>query len=261
MMVEERWELLNSYAVGLVIYFDTRGKLDEWESCLRSVLKGGLEINNKKIEAFAHHHLGVVHARQRKWDQAISDFQLVLAVETEDLDARNAGKAYANIGAVHLHSNQYDLALQYFARAEAIFFGLSDTTSLSQVLNFTGIALMGKGQWEDARNYFERALLLKPEIRYRAQVLNNIGTVDRILGKLENSLSFFDEAKKTLEEVGDPNGLAQTYTNLSINYTQLGKWDKAVECFMTAINILAAIDERNTLAQIYSFTLSWSLLS
>jgi tetratricopeptide (TPR) repeat protein len=93
---------------------------------------------------------------------------------------------------------------------------------------YYGGALASVGRFKEARKYLTKALAKTVE---KPQVLNNLATVNRALGLLDEALLNIKSAIKF-----KPNYL-DAWINCANVYTDLRQWDKAIPCYKTAMKL------------------------
>ncbi len=79
--------------------------------------------------------------------------------------------------------------------------------------------------------YYERALQAVEDPRYAAQkpsLLDNIGGVHRDRGDLDQALTYFEQALRIRQEIGDRRGEAVTQFDIGISHRKRGDLAAAV---------------------------------
>jgi len=91
-----------------------------------------------------------------------------------------------------------------------------------------------------------------------AQILNNIGEVNWLLGERQKALEKFNEALPIRREIGDRSGEATTLSNIGAVYSSLGEMRKALEKLNESLPIRRAVGDRsreavtlNNIGQVY----------
>ena len=101
------------------------------------------------------------------------------------------------------------------------------------------------GRGEDAIMNADKAYQLVSDLDLKntisgATVCVNVGTVYKAFNRTEESIKYFDEAKKLYETYLNPNDkmLAGLYNNMALAYVDLKKFDEAEELYNKAIDIM-----------------------
>lgn len=171
------------------------------------------------------HLLGVLHAQQGKFDQAIELIQQAVLVNPSD-----AG-AYSNLGNAQLETGQLQEALDSYDHALRLMPQFPDA------LFNRGNALKSLGRFNDALASYNDALALVPT---HANALINRGHVLQELGRDQEALASYEAALTT-----QPNAV-----NALVSYShlqhKLGNTVTALQAATTALKVEDSLNTRST---------------
>lgn len=159
-----------------------------------------------------YHGMGLVYFYQRRYDQAVREFQ-----KTLELDP-NYAEAHNNLGSTYAQMRKWDAAIFEFRQA------ISDPFYLTPELAYyhLGIALMEKGDLIEAVKELHTAVQLRPDF---SQALDKYGVVLFRLNRIQESVKQFKQAIEV-----DPT-YVEPYLNLGLAYMKQGKKEEAIEQF------------------------------
>jgi Tfp pilus assembly protein PilF len=178
--------------------------------------------------ARAHSNLAIALTRERRADEAISEFRAALKIDPDDPEAHNG------FGMVLINRRQVDEAIVHFEKA------LESRPQYADAHDRLGNALASCGRIDEAMVQFQKAFEANPDY---ASAHNNLGIV--LAGRRR-----FDEAiaqyRRALEI--KPN-FAEAYNNLGVAIARRGQDDDAAACFQKALEIKPNYgDARNNLS-------------
>ncbi|HTY89360.1 MAG TPA: tetratricopeptide repeat protein [Candidatus Acidoferrum sp.] len=164
--------------------------------------------------AMAHYNLGQTYFQQRRPEQAILQYQLVLQISPDEPDAcNNLGSALLQLGRVDEAVVNYQKALQLNPRDV-------------DACNNLGNAFLRQGRTNQALASFQRALALKPD---SADACYNLGNLRLDAGRTDDAIALFQKALAV-----KPN-FAEAANNLGNAFLQQGRMDKAIEQYQRAL--------------------------
>jgi tetratricopeptide (TPR) repeat protein len=165
------------------------------------------------VRAMAHRNRGYGYGSKGLRDLAIADFDEVLKLNPQDLNALGGrGRAY-------LQKGQYDRSIADFSEL------LRLSPRSDRALNERGLAHLRKGDLESALADFASALKINPAM---VHALNNRGLVYARLGQLDLAIADYDEALRL-----EPRYLL-AYVNRGRAHEAKGEFELAVADFKQA---------------------------
>ena len=114
--------------------------------------------------------------------------------------------------------------------------------------------LILKGFWDEGI-YLHQSILEEKgsvEKRFSGIAYNNIGGIYDSKGEWDKALEYYLKAEEILIEVGDTAGLGSTYNNIGLIYSKKGDWDRALQYYLEAEKISIEVGDRAGLAPTYN---------
>lgn len=220
------------------------GKLDAARELLEDHLR------KQQRDANALEDLGVVFARQRRFEEAAANFKESLDIAPRRAGTwRNLGRAYADLGRLaeaepcllkvvelepNLSANQKALAELYtrLTRADAALVAIERAVALepesADLHNELGRTLANTQRYADAKKEYVRAIELNSE---SSEFHNNLGVACQELGEHEEAIGHFKEAIRLRP------GVVGVYNNLGVALNEQRRFEEAIECYNKALAI------------------------
>jgi tetratricopeptide (TPR) repeat protein len=128
-----------------------------------------------------------------------------------------------------------------------------EMATAAEQLKAQGLQLFQQKRYDEALTAFETADTAygnEENERGRAEMLNNIGVIQRVKGNNQAAIKALSEAGEIFSELGDVDKQAQTLGNLADLYAMNGQQDEAARCYGQASASFAQIGEREKQAQV-----------
>ena len=116
-----------------------------------------------------------------------------------------------------------------------------------------GLKQFQQGELDNALATFETAVSVYAAEQNpvgQAEMLNNIGALQRMRGKHEESLEAFTTADALCQQAGDVNRRAQVLGNMGDLYAGMGDKDTASRYYSDAAELFAQCDDRQKQSQV-----------
>jgi tetratricopeptide (TPR) repeat protein len=126
-------------------------------------------------------------------------------------------------------------------------------TSTADQLKAQGLALFQQGKKDEALAVFETAVTAythEGNEDGRAEMLNNIGVIQRVKGNPQAAITAFIEAGEIFSQRGDTDRQAQTLANLADLYAFTKHQEEAARCYSEATALFAQINQREKQSQV-----------
>lgn len=110
----------------------------------------------------------------------------------------------------------------------------------AEALKYKGIAYYFKGSYDKANEAYYTALSRFEDLNSaegQARVLNELGTLQKRMQKLEEAEKSFLKAQDLAKQGNDSLSLASAYNNLGLIYSGKEQWDKAISLFRKSSKI------------------------
>jgi tetratricopeptide (TPR) repeat protein len=103
-------------------------------------------------------HLGLIHASQSRWDEAIDCYDAALEAAAPMRDLGRMAKMYLDLSRIYEHLGRTEQQLVYSQRALALNSMLNDRAEVAMSSNNLGMAYLKRGDLESARRHLGDAL-------------------------------------------------------------------------------------------------------
>ena len=160
---------------------------------------------------------GLSHAKNGKYDLAISDFRKAIKIASDYVEA------YCNIGIVYDSKGEYDRAIENYTKAIQL------KPDYAEAYNNRGITYVGKDEFDLAIKDFNTAIEFK---RDYTKAYNNRGAVYSIKEDFDQTIK---DCSKAIQI--DPN-YADPYNNRGSAYRSKGEVDLAIVDYNKAIELI-----------------------
>jgi tetratricopeptide (TPR) repeat protein len=185
------------------------GRLGEADDLARAILG----VRPDYFDAL--HLIAVINARQRRFDEALANYDRALAVQ------RDHAEALCNRGVTLHELRRFDEALASYDRAVAM------QPDYAEALNNRGITLHELKRFAEALASYDRALALQPD---QAEAFSNRGNALRQLKRFDEALASYDQAIALRPDYCDAlNNRGVTLHELKRFPEALASYDRALE--------------------------------
>jgi tetratricopeptide (TPR) repeat protein len=191
--------------------------------------------------------LGNAYAALGDAHKAIEYYEQALAIAREIGDRRSEGSGLGMLGNAYAALGDARKAIEYYEQALAIAREIGDKQSES-------IWIGNLGFRTDTSKNIDSGLQISQHIgdrRTEAYLICAIASKKRLEGSIDEAIRLFEQALKISEDIGDIYAKGQILDNMGNAYADLGNQEKAVECYLNAMEFSA--DEELTA------NISWNL--
>jgi LuxR family maltose regulon positive regulatory protein len=113
-----------------------------------------------------------------------------------------------------------------------------DAATVAVAHRVIGTSHMRRGEFMAAAQELEESLRLSREMRYRENegcLYHNLGTTYELIGDIERSISYFQQALQYYEAVDRPWALANTLNSIGVSHYYRGEYDEAQKALEKAL--------------------------
>lgn len=204
---------------GLLVLFSVFFSVKTYQRC--SVWDNNLTlwndvINQNKNVPIAYLNRGVVLGKEKKFEPAVADFNIAIALSPEYT------KAYYNRGVAYLELGKPDLAIEDFSKTIEL------NPKHIQAYQKRASAYTDMRDFDKALNDFDKAIELDPG---DANSYKNQGLIYVDLGKFSLANRSFSTSIQLNPEDGD------AYYNRAVLYVNMQQYDRALSDFSKALKI------------------------
>lgn len=146
-------------------------------------------------------------------------------------------------------------ALASYQKALDYSLKISNLQMAALILNDVGTLVKKQGNIQQSQEYFERALNISRQAKDSLQIansMNNLGIIYDLQNDSDKAMQFFKDSAELKEKFGDLSGLAYNLDNMGMLYTKSGKYNKALEMFLRAVEIRTQLGDIRGQAVLYN---------
>lgn len=181
-------------------------------------------------------------------EKALAQSMSRLEEATETHDLRREAQTRIEIGFLHLtRTHDYEQALEFFIQSLAI----EDSLDLKseRILTYLGIAQVFEeaGNYQKSSDVLDQALETNRPLndtKMLVLILNKIGRINALLGKLELALENYEAVLNYKNELEDPEAEAEALFNIANLYSLQGKYSDALSFHKRALALWRSIGDR-----------------
>ena len=208
-----------------------RGYLAEGSKWIKQTLKKSSVDSDPKLQARIFRFIGTLSRRMGDLEAAIMFYQKSLQLSREIDHKPMIANAIAGLALVKILQSDFNLARTLLNKSLAIAKDINDDHQISSLLvNLGVVSAEEEEDYEVARKYFEEAFTIakKESLKLLCSLCTaNIASSDLMLGDYQSSLSYFLEALKLSEELGDKRVISAVLDGLAALAVKTGKIEKA----------------------------------
>ncbi len=180
---------------------------------------------------------------------AVGDIGLEVADQIGTPEAR--ALACFALGLALNINGEFERALVVLEEARGLYLKLDRKVDAARIAIRLVQALAVTGQYEEAlERGTEAALVLSQpgfELEY-GRLMNNIGNINQYLGRFDDAEKALERARRTMAELGDPLGLAQTHVSSGKLYAASDRFREAFEHYQTGLELFTTLDQTRSVA-------------
>jgi tetratricopeptide (TPR) repeat protein len=248
------------------------GKVEKALAYMDQALGIWRELGNKWGIATTLNNIGYIYHQQGLMEKALDAYFESLKLREEIKDADGASFNLNNIGYIYYDMGDPDKALDYYQRALVIREKSGKEADLAGSLNNIGYIYQERSfkmkdpdsvrkQLQLAYSYYERAFKLRTgfgDKRGMANSFNSLGLIyqsmlrttsnkDSIINYQKRSLTYYEQALKIREDLGDKKGISHSLMSLANYYLIQKKWKEAEGFALRALKVATEVGYPNTI--------------
>jgi serine/threonine protein kinase/tetratricopeptide (TPR) repeat protein len=216
----------------------------EYDETLRCFQKAYMLYNRIGIKQKAHRALrncAAVMTKKGDYNSALNTFEKVLSYQKEIGDKKGIGDTYLQMGNARWHLGEYSAALQYYEESLAIQQSIEDRSGIALNLNNIGEVHRVLGHYDKSLEHKQKALAIMETLGDQcgiALTCNTIGITYQQMYSLDMAIIYHEKARSISEKNNCYNSLFTAKIHLGVDYSLLGKYEKAEEHFMQALETI-----------------------
>jgi tetratricopeptide (TPR) repeat protein len=174
----------------------------------------------------------------RQLDRAIAVHREAEAAASQLCDQQLLAEVQLRLSEDYLRAHQYDTAEQYGLSALAAFRGAGGSRRLEAItLNILGLVAFDRGEWAVAEENFGAAADIWRTLERPTQLartLKNLGATFQERNRLQEALSYYQDALHTLEKTNSELDRAEVRNNIGVVYYKMADYEQAEAAFREA---------------------------
>jgi tetratricopeptide (TPR) repeat protein/transcriptional regulator with XRE-family HTH domain len=182
-------------------------------------------------EADALTNLAALDVRQARYEQAIGNLRLALALSAEAGDRTGQARAQSTLGNIYLRQGDYEQGIRCHQASLAMHRETGELTGQARAHVNLGIIEMLRGRHQDASRHYQQALAIRRQTGDRlgeAHVRINLGDVYLRQGRYRQAGRQLRRALALFYQTGDRLGEAHVLTSLGDIGLRQGQYELAV---------------------------------
>ncbi|MGF1924274.1 MAG: tetratricopeptide repeat-containing sensor histidine kinase [Bacteroidia bacterium] len=183
--------------------------------------------------------MGISYGIRSKVDSALYYFKLGYEKAKESNYEIGIARSHANIGYAYDRLEKKKEAVKHYEASLKIFRKLKIKKSINQNITNLGSLYFDLGEYKIADNYFKQVLANVKETPNDemglANALFTLGNSSRELGRLGQSLNYYQKSLAIRSKLGDLNGIALNNWGLGLLYNRKKEYKRAIGHFEIAI--------------------------
>jgi DNA-binding winged helix-turn-helix (wHTH) protein/tetratricopeptide (TPR) repeat protein len=214
------------------------GQWQQAEELLAALIAEQSPAGPSRALARAQLGLGVVFNRTGRLDEAGVEYGRALETAEVVGDPDLIGHALVNLAILARGRSEFARSIEYLQRAQQEYAASGREIVPGNVYGGLANASMETGALEDADRWLEQAIdsfRAVGDRRNEAMMINNLGFLRRLQGRLDEAEALHLESARMREELGDPVGVGRVHNLLAIIYNERGKFTDAISSATIAL--------------------------
>lgn len=231
--------------IGLGTVYRQQGLYDQAHACYQQTLALSRQSGDRRGEADALNHLGVVAFYQRNFAQALSYHQQALAIRRSIGDRTGEGISLMNLAQTTRDAGDYSQAERYLTAALVIQQAVANRWEEVNIWNDLGGLYYELGDLVTAQACLEQGLRLSREIGDevgQAYVLCNLGLVVQAEGELARAEKILTEGIHLAQTYSELYLASSCFEYLSLVHLDAGRWPAAIEQAKSSLALRLDLD-------------------
>jgi tetratricopeptide (TPR) repeat protein len=189
------------------------------------------KLKYKKGEAYSLNKRGKISFLKAEYNLALPDFIRSSKILNDIGYKKRAATVYMNIANILVINEEYQKGLKYYNDAMEIKTLFYDSVGIAELLGNIGIVQKRMGKYKEAIISFNKCLVVSGKIKYKKQsavAYGNLASLYAEIKDYKSSLKFGLLSLEMENEVKDYYGVAFVKINLGHTYNYLQEFKKAI---------------------------------
>src|SRR4030095_30719 len=194
---------------------------------LKGAAKVSADSGAKSAAAWLFGQAGEYYESQKKWKEAITEYEAALEVLKESTDEAAWSRTMFALGRCYGEIEDFRASGQWLERAGEVDLKLGNEMWVARDLDNLGLVVHFEGDLQAAKDYHSRALAIRERLAPNSLVvaasLNNLGVVAYNLGDFEAAQDLYSGSLAIRERLAPTSpGLASSLNNLGVVASRRG---------------------------------------
>jgi tetratricopeptide (TPR) repeat protein len=245
-------ETVSRLAEALAAFLRLHSYLEDGEQVGQAVLQMALAHGDRRLEAQAHNHLGLIARHRYRLEEAVTALERSLELYRLMGDLRGEERALSNLGITYQDQRRYDAARRCLLASLAICRELGDRLGEGLTLGNLGVLFRLTGQDGEALSCHTRSLAICQEFGDRhgeSTALNGIGQVLARQRRYQEAIACYQQDLAICEELGDQRGAGQTLHHLGDAERDRRQYHTAIRYYLQSLSLHREVDDLRGQAQ------------
>ena len=229
-------------------YMLWRRRFDDWLSVIMIGRNAAQRLGDRTGEVESLGNLGVALREARRFEEAITTNQEVVAMFREIGDRHGEARALGNLGAALIEARRFDEAITTCQKAAAICREVGDRHGEGTALDNLGVVLTDVRRLEEAITTIQQAVAIFRETGDRldeGMALGNLGGALVQVRRFEDAINVYQEELAICREVGDRYGEGVALDGLGVALRDVGRFEEAIATCQKAAAIYRETGDRH----------------
>lgn len=223
------------------------GKLNESISLNKSILESAISLNDENLIIQAHLERASCYWTRgdlEKGIELINNVQSLMSGANTDYRKFYA-RSQLILGNLIGDQGDLDRCLELYTDAMNIYRSINDNDGVAMILNNLGTLYRLLGNLDEALICYEKSGEIFKKLDnpiFNAMSLGNIGDIYLDKGELDIALDYLLEAHKILENINDKVSLAEVKASIGIFYYAKGQYENSLLYFKDSLALFEIVD-------------------
>lgn len=220
--------------------------LDNCRQLLHGIKRSGLDLSLRSRAVIIHCE-ALLAALLDRPNEAEAGYRRSLALFRQAGDNVGLGWVLNDLGTLHYTRGEWPQAVDCYREALARLLATRQgMTDEAMARNNLGLALIGLGQHEEGLVELEQAGNLYQQLgtpQFVAKVKVNLGQLYHRQGNISRASTVYQEALKTLREIGDQRTEVTVFNSLGVLYRYQGQFDQAANYHTQSLSLAQNLND------------------
>ena len=174
--------------------------------------------------------VGVLAEERGDYRDALGAYRDALRLRQTQGDVRLIGESQINVGFAYYQLAEFDNAQTYWEQASSTYAGIDDRSGMVRARLGLGVAAVARGDWTGARASLQESLNESESLQMAEELSTSqagLAELDRLEGRVAESLRHADAAGKAFEQREDLRGVVEMQLLKSALLSDIGDWTQA----------------------------------